>query len=40
MNLDPGAERVHYDPEFDVRDLVSLLMSWMNMTSAPMAHKS
>ena len=21
---DPGAERVHYDPEFDVRDLVSL----------------
>ena len=24
MNLDPGAERVHYDPEFDVRDLVSL----------------
>ena len=22
--LDPGAERVHYDPEFDVRDLVSL----------------
>lgn len=24
INLDPGAERVHYDPEFDVRDLVSL----------------
>ncbi len=24
VNLDPGAERVHYDPEFDVRDLVSL----------------
>ena len=24
INLDPGAERVHYDPEFDVRDLISL----------------
>ena len=24
INLDPGAERVHYDPEFDVRELVSL----------------
>ncbi len=24
VNLDPGAERVHYDPEFDVRDLISL----------------
>ena len=24
INLDPGAERVHHDPEFDVRDLVSL----------------
>ena len=24
LNLDPGAERVHYDPEFDVRDLISL----------------
>ncbi|HIG20546.1 MAG: GTPase [Methanobacteriota archaeon] len=24
INLDPGAERVHYDPEFDVRDMVSL----------------
>ena len=24
VNLDPGAERVHYDPEFDVRELVSL----------------
>ena len=24
VNLDPGAERVHYDAEFDVRDLVSL----------------
>lgn len=24
INLDPGAERVHYDPEFDVRDIVSL----------------
>lgn len=24
INLDPGAERVHYDPEFDVRDVVSL----------------
>ena len=23
INLDPGAERVHYDPEFDVRDLIS-----------------
>ena len=23
VNLDPGAERVHYD-EFDVRDLISL----------------
>ena len=22
INLDPGAERVHYDPEFDVRDLI------------------
>ena len=22
--LDPGAERVHYDAEFDVRDLISL----------------
>ena len=24
INLDPGAERVHYDPEFDARDLISL----------------
>jgi len=24
VNLDPGAERVHYDAEFDVRDLISL----------------
>ncbi|MBT3970923.1 MAG: GTPase [Euryarchaeota archaeon] len=24
VNLDPGAERVHYDPEFDVRDMISL----------------
>jgi len=24
VNLDPGAERVHYDTEYDVRDLVSL----------------
>ena len=24
INLDPGAERVHYDAEFDVRDLISL----------------
>ena len=24
INLDPGAERVHYDPEFDVRELISL----------------
>ena len=24
INLDPGAERVHYDPEFDVRDIISL----------------
>ena len=24
INLDPGAERVHCDPEFDVRDLISL----------------
>ena len=24
INLDPGAERVHYDPECDVRDLISL----------------
>ena len=24
INLDPGSERVHYDPEFDVRDLISL----------------
>ena len=24
INLDPGAERVHYDPEFDVRDMISL----------------
>ena len=24
INLDPGAARVHYDPEFDVRDLISL----------------
>ena len=24
INLDPGAERVHYDPEFDVRYLISL----------------
>jgi hypothetical protein len=24
INLDPGAERVHFDPEFDVRDIVSL----------------
>ncbi len=24
INLYPGAERVHYDPEFDVRDLISL----------------
>lgn len=24
VNLDPGAERVHYDPEFDVRDIISL----------------
>jgi len=24
VNLDPGAERVHYDPEFDVRDLIVL----------------
>ncbi len=24
INLDPGAERVHYDAEYDVRDLVSL----------------
>ena len=24
INLDPGAERVLYDPEFDVRDLISL----------------
>jgi GTPase SAR1 family protein len=24
INLDPGADMVHYDPEFDVRDLVSL----------------
>ena len=24
INLEPGAERVHYDPEFDVRDLISL----------------
>ena len=24
VNLDPGAERVHYDADFDVRDLISL----------------
>ncbi len=24
VNLDPGAERVHYDPEFDVREFISL----------------
>ena len=24
VNLDPGAERVHYDAEFDVRDVISL----------------
>ena len=24
VNLDPGAERLHYDAEFDVRDLISL----------------
>ena len=24
VNLDPGAERVHYDAEFDVRELISL----------------
>ena len=24
INLDPGAERVHYDAEFDVRDIISL----------------
>ena len=24
VNLDPGAERVHYDAEFDVRDIISL----------------
>ncbi len=24
INLDPGAEQVHYDPEFDVRDMISL----------------
>ena len=24
VNLDPGAERVHYDAEFDVRDFISL----------------
>jgi len=24
VNLDPGAERVHYDPEFDVRDIIVL----------------
>ena len=24
VNLDPGAEHVHYDAEFDVRDMISL----------------
>ena len=39
INLDPGAERVHYDPEFDVRDLVLYLMLWMSTTLGQMGLK-
>lgn len=35
VNLDPGAERVHYDAEFDVRDLISLTEVMMEYDLGP-----